>query len=348
MNPGKVTFLSSGETSPTGGLIFRKLAGSFPRGFRIVLLETPAGFELNSDKVAGRVADAIALRAGDLSPRIDVIPARRKGSPFGTDSSEILQPIPVADWVYMGAGSPTYAVRQLRGSLAWGLVLAAWQQGADVILASAAAVAAGAFTLPVYEIFKAGEDPHWKPGLDLLGPFGWKLAVISHWNNTEGGGEIDTRRCFLGLERFDALARTLPEGTTILGLDEHTAAVLDWNSGKGTVEGKGAITIIRDGREKVFPAGEQFPLEELGGYRIPSGPFGVEPAVWEEVRARRAAAESGPVAPPEAVRLLQDREQARKSGDYAKADNLRMEIEGMGWKVMDTPGGGILRPLRKG
>jgi hypothetical protein len=348
MNPGRVTFLSSGETTPTGGLIFRKLAGSFPRGFRIALLETPAGFELNSDRVAGRVADAIALRAGDQSPRIDVVPARRKGSPFGTDAPEILRPIPVADWIYMGAGSPTYAVRQLRGSLAWGMALAAWQQGADVIMASAAAVAAGAFTLPVYEIFKAGEDPHWTPGLDLLGPIGWKLAVISHWNNAEGGEEIDTRRCFIGLERFTTLALTLPKGTTILGLDEHTAAVLDWKSGKGAVEGRGTITIIRDEREKVFSAGEEFPLEELGGYRIPSGPFGVEPAVWEDVRARRAAAESGPVPPPEAVKLLEEREQVRRGGDYAKADALRMEIERMGWKVMDTPGGGILRPLRKG
>ncbi len=348
MNPGKVTFLSSGETTPTGGLIFRKLAGSFSRGFRIALLETPAGFELNSDKVAGRVAEAITLRAGDLSPRIDVIPARRKGSPFGTDAPEILQPIPVADWIYMGAGSPTYAVRQLRGSLAWGMILASWQQGADVILASAAAVAAGAFTLPVYEIFKAGEDPHWTPGLDLLGSFGWKLAVISHWNNAEGGEEIDTRRCFIGLERFDALARTLPAGTTILGLDELTAAVLDWKAGRGTVEGKGTITILRDGREKVFSAGEGFALEELVGYRIPSEPFGVKPSVWEEVRARRAETESGPVPPPEAVSLLEERELARRGGDYAKADFLRKEIEGMGWKVMDTPGGGILRPLRKG
>lgn len=348
MNPGRVTFISSGETTQTGGLIFRKLAGSFPRGFRIAILETPAGFELNSGKVAGRVADAIALRAGDLSPRIDVVPARRKDSPFGTDAPEILRPISVADWVYMGAGSPTYAVRQLRGSLAWGMALAGWQQGADVILASAAAVAAGAFTLPVYEIFKAGEDPHWTPGLDLLGPFGWKLAVISHWNNAEGGGEIDTRRCFIGLERFDSLARELPAGTTILGLDEHTAAVLDWKTAQGMVEGKGTVTIIRDGREKVHPAGEAFALEELGEYRIPSEPFGVEPAVWEDVRARRAEAASDPVPPPEAVKLLQEREQARRSGDYAKADSLRMEIERMGWKVMDAPDGGILRPVRKG
>ncbi|MGB7537661.1 MAG: hypothetical protein WBM17_03905 [Anaerolineales bacterium] len=348
MNPGKVTFISSGETSPTGGMIFRKLSASLPRGYRVAILETPAGFELNSAKVAGRVAEAWALRTTEYAPRIEVIPARRKGTPFSPDSPDILRPLSVADLVYMGAGSPTYAVRQLRGSLAWQQVLAGWQQGAELVLASAAAVAVGLFTLPVYEIFKAGEDPEWKPGLDLFGPIGWKLAVVSHWNNAEGGEDLDTRRCFIGLERFDALARALPPGTTVLGLDEHTAVVLDWTSGTGRVEGKGTITILRDGREQIHPADSEFPLGEMGEYRFPPEPFGVGKKVWEEVRARRAESEADPIPPPEVVSLLQDRERVRKSGDYAKADRLRMEIERLGWTVMDTPGGAILRPLRKG
>ena len=348
MNPGKVTFLSSGETSPTGGMIFRKLSASLPRGFRIAILETPAGFEPNSAKVAGRVADAIALRTAEFSPQIDVVPARRKAEPFSTDSAELLRPVAAADMVYMGAGSPTYMVRQLRGSLAWQQMLAGWQQGAQLVLASAAAVAVGSVTLPVYEIFKAGEDPEWKPGLDLFGPIGWKLAVVSHWNNTEGGEDLDTSRCFIGRERFDALTRTLPSGTTTLGLDEHTAAVFDWASGKGSVEGKGAITVIRDGREKVFPAESEFPLEELGEYRIPSEPFGMEKKVWEEVRTRRAENEAEVLPPPEVGVLLQDRERMRQAGRFAEADRIRMEIERMGWGVMDTPKGATLRPLRKG
>ncbi|MBN2085851.1 MAG: hypothetical protein JW748_11575 [Anaerolineales bacterium] len=348
MNPGKVTFLSSGETSPTGGMLFRKLSASLPRGYRVAILETPAGFEPNSAKVAGRVADAIALRTAEFSPRIDVIPARRKAKPFSTDSVELLRPLAAADLVYMGAGSPTYAVRQLRGSLAWRQMLAGWQQGAQLVMASAAAVAVGSVTLPVYEIFKAGEDPEWKPGLDLFGPIGWKLAVISHWNNTGGGEDLDTSRCFIGRERFDALARIAPSGTTILGLDEHTAAVLDWSAGRGRVEGKGTITIIRDGHEKVLPADAEFPLDALGEYRIPSEPFGVEEKVWEEVRARRAESNADPVLPPEVIALLQDRERARRGGEFADADRIRMEIERMGWSVTDSPNGAILRPLRKG
>jgi hypothetical protein len=142
---GKVVVISSGETSQTGGLIFRRISRSLPKGFRIAILETPAGFELNSARVAGRVADAITLRLADWSPQIDVIPARRKGTPHSPDNPELLEPLPLADLIYMGAGSPTYAARQLRDSLAWQEVLGCWQQGAGLVLASAAAVAAGFF-----------------------------------------------------------------------------------------------------------------------------------------------------------------------------------------------------------
>ncbi len=345
MTLGKVVLISSGETSQTGGLIFRKIAAPLPKGFRISILETPAGFELNSAGVAQRVAEAILLRIGDCAPRIDVIPARRKGTPQSPDVPGVVEPLQIADLIYMGAGSPTYAVRQLRGSLAWQAVLAGWQQGVELVMASAAAVAMGKYTLPVYEIFKAGEDPEWKPGLDLFGPLGWKLAVVSHWNNAEGGEELDTSRCFIGRERFDALRRALPPGAAVLGLDEHTSVFLDWDSGKGVVEGKGTITILRDGKELNLSSGAEFPLVELGEYRIPSEPFGVERGVWEEIRNRRAAPEAEPVPPPEVMALLENRERTRKEGDYAKADLLRKEIERLGWKVMDTPQGAVVRGL---
>jgi cyanophycinase-like exopeptidase len=348
MEPGNVVFISSGETSQTGGMIFRRIFAARPRGFRIALLETPAGFELNSELVARKVADAIRVRAGEFTPRIDVVPARRRGTPFSPDSSEILKPLPLADVIYMGAGSPTYAVRQLSGSLAWRQTLAGWQQGAELVMASAAAVAMGRFALPVYEIFKVGEDPAWKPGLDLFGPLGLTLAVVSHWNNAEGGEELDTSRCFIGRERFEEMRRMLPPEAAVLGMDEHTAVVFNLSAGSGTVEGKGTVTVLRGGREKVIPVGGEFALEELGEYRIPGAPFGVDRRVWEEVAARRAQGESEPAAPPEVTALVEERGRARKAGDYGKADSIRADIERLGWEVMDTPQGAVVRPRKKG
>ena len=44
-------------------------------------------------------------------------------------------------------------------------------------------------------------------------------------------------------------------------------------------------------------------------------------------------------APPEVLRLAEEREHARSNGDFPRADALRTEIEGLGWDVRDRPGG---------
>jgi len=345
---GNVVFFGSGETSPTGGIVFQKLAGQFTKGFRIAILETPAGFEPNSALVAGRVADYLRVRLSEKNPRINVIPARRKGTPLSPDSPEILGPLSIADWIYFGAGSPSYAVRQLKGSLAWQQILSAWHQGATLVMASAAMIAMGAYALPVYEIYKVGEDPYWKPGLDLFGPLGWKLVLISHWNNSEGGEELDTSRCFIGRERFQILQSLLPPEAVVLGLDEHTMLNLDWASGRGRVEGKGTITVLTAAQERVYPAGGDFSLEEIGEYRLPDKPFGVEESVWEETLRRRASRDLEEEPPQEVLSLVRERDQIRSAGNYAEADVLRKKIERMGWTVMDTPQGAVVKPRSAG
>src|SRR5262245_28849527 len=57
INPGLIVLFGSGETSPSGGKIIQALAPRLASPLRARVLETPAGFELNSAQVAGRVAD---------------------------------------------------------------------------------------------------------------------------------------------------------------------------------------------------------------------------------------------------------------------------------------------------
>jgi hypothetical protein len=124
--------------------------------------------------------------------------------------------------LFLGPGSPTYTVRQLAGSLVWHMLLARHRRGAAVIMASAATIAVGALALPVYEIYKVGSELHWQPGLDLLGPYGLSLVVVPHWNNTEGGKDLDTSHCFMGRERWTQLETLLPPSVTTVGIDEHS------------------------------------------------------------------------------------------------------------------------------
>ena len=203
MTLGRIAFLGSGETSLAGGRIFEALARLIPDPLHVSVLETPAGFELNSTIVAGRVGDFLKTRLQNYKPTIDLIPARKQGTEFSPDNPEILKPLLRANIIFMGPGSPTYLARQLRGTLAWDIIRARHRMGATLIFASAATISVGAWVLPVYEIYKVGDDIHTKEGLNFFSDFGMDLSFVPHWNNAEGGTDLDTSRCFVGIERFD-------------------------------------------------------------------------------------------------------------------------------------------------
>ncbi|RME90859.1 MAG: cysteinyl-tRNA synthetase [Anaerolineae bacterium] len=337
---GKIAFLGSGETSLAGGRIFERLAAELPPPLRIAVLETPAGFELNSAQVAGRVADFLRKRLQNYRPTVDVIPARKRGTPFSPDDPDILRPLLRANLIFMGPGSPTYAVRQLRGSLAWEMLRARHRLGAALVFSSAAAIAVGAHVLPVYEIYKVGEDVHVKPGLDFFADFGLALSMVSHWNNAEGGIDLDTSRCFVGRERFEAWLSLLPPERVVLGLDEHTGLILDPQSGKCTVHGVSSVTLLLPDETRIFPAGEQFPVTLLGDFRLPDPLHaGLRAEVWERVRSAPdpESAEARP--PAEVLALVEERERARAARDWPRADALRERIADLGWQVQDTPEG---------
>jgi hypothetical protein len=343
--------LGSGETSPVSGPIYETLVRRMGRSAspRVAVLETPSGFEPNSPRVAGRIAEFLRRRLAPFSPVVEVVPARKRGTPFSPDDPALLEGVLRADLVFLGPGSPTYAVRQLRGSRAWHAVAARHLLGGTTVLASAAMIAAGALAIPVYEIFKVGEDPHWADGLDLMGRHGLSLVLVPHWNNTDGGKELDTSRCYVGRERFDVLCGLLEGDRTIVGLDESTALVIDPSSGLGEVLGAGSVTLIRSGRKSVYAAPQTFPLAELGPFRSASGRGDVAEDVWNAAVAALPPLESDAApgvaeAPSEVRRLVGEREEARMRNDWVTADTLRRRILAAGWGVMDTPGGPVVEP----
>jgi hypothetical protein len=130
------------------------------------------------------------------------------------------------------------------------------------VLASAAAATAGRFTLPVYEIYKAGGAPRWLDGLDLLSPFGLNVALIPHYDNAEGG-RYDTRHCYLGERRLAVMERDLPADAAVLGVDEHTAVLIDLRTSDVEIRGRGGMTVRRSGHSVVLPAGTRLPMAEL-------------------------------------------------------------------------------------
>jgi hypothetical protein len=345
--PGLIVLIGSGETSASGRRIFDWLLQRLASPVRVAILETPAGFELNSDKVAGRIGDFLGDRLPNYQPQVTIVPARKLGTLQSPESPDIAALIPGSDVVFMGPGSPTYAVRQLAGTLTWQTVVACHRLGASLVLASAAAIAAGSCALPVYEIYKVGEDLHWRDGLDLLAPYGLSLVFVPHWNNQDGGEELDTSRCYMGQARFESLLQLLPPEAAVVGIDEKTALILDLEGGTGRTLGKESVTVLRAGTVKRFGPGTTFPLTELGPFEKPEPAVGLPPEVWQGVvralEQSRVAQEPTPT--PGVLSLVEQREAARSNRDWRAADDLRDQILKLGWQVQDTRQGPKLEPI---
>ena len=348
---GLITLFGSGETSPGAQKIYHALFSQMSEAPRVAILETPAGFEPNSDYVAAQVAAYLQKRLQNFRPATTVVPARKRGTAFSPDAPAIVAPLHSANVLFMGPGSPSYAVRQLIDSLAWHTLRARHRLGASLIFSSAMVLAASRHTLPIYEIYKVGEDLHWKAGLDFFGDFGLSLIFVSHWNNGDGGEVLDTSRCYLGQARFGQLLAMLPADPArrVVGIDENTALTIDLAGGRGTVRGAGGVTILHDGAVQRFAAGAEFDLAVLGNYHVPDAQAGIPAAIWETAVAQAASARQArreaPTPDAQAQMLLTQRTAARARKAWAEADRLRAEIEALGWRVLDTPEGPQLEAI---
>lgn len=277
---GTIALLGSGELTSTMVEVHKELLRSVAGSGRAVFLDTPAGFQLNADDLAQR---AVRYFHDRVRHPMGIASFKSRTALSAYEAEKTFHTLREADYILIGPGSPTYAVSQWLDTHIPEIFIQCIENGGCLVAASAAALTVGRFTLPVYEIYKVGQDLHWVEGLHLLEHFGLPLVVIPHWNNAEGGTH-DTRFCYMGEPRFRVLEGLLPGDVSILGLDEHTACLLDLAAGEARVKGIGRVTLMRDGREIVFEQGERFPLDVLHG--------GVRELYWQD-RDRAAKEPSG-------------------------------------------------------
>ena len=257
--PRILTIMGSGETSPTMVSTHRMLVGKLPKPVRAALLDTPYGFQENAPELATK---AVEYFNTSINVALDVAGLTEISAGDALATEKGLQLVADAQYVFAGPGSPSYALRQWSGTPLAGLLIKKLRSGGIVTFASAAALTLGKYTLPVYEIYKAGEPPRWLDGLDILSELGIKAALIPHYNNAEGGHH-DTRFCYMGERRLSFLERELPEDVYVLGVDEHTGVVLDVDADEATVVGKGVVTIRVRGVSQEFASGTVIPLDKL-------------------------------------------------------------------------------------
>ena len=260
MLPRLLTIMGSGETAPTMAKVHREVVGHLDPGTaRGVLLDTPFGFQTNAEQIANR---AVSYFRESVGVEVDIAHFGSAADLSGPGGDRIVTSVANEGFVFAGPGSPTYALRNWSGTVLPSLLSERLALGGPVTFASAAALTLGAWTVPVYEIYKVGEEPRWVEGLDLLGPLGLQVALIPHYDNAEGG-TYDTRYCYLGEDRLSEMEAELPEEAFVLGVDEHTALILELAEGIARVAGNGAVTVRAAGRSSTIAAGATVPLDGL-------------------------------------------------------------------------------------
>lgn len=329
---GRVVVMGSGETAPTMVRVHREILADCPPG-PAVLLDTPFSFQMNRDELVARTRLYFAQSVGrEIAvaewPRDDADEATKERA---------LALLDQAAWAFAGPGSPTYALRQWRGTAVPGALASVVRRGGTVVMGSAAALTLGSHTVPVYEIYKVGAEPAWVEGLNLLGELtGLTAAVIPHYDNAEGGTH-DTRFCYLGETRLATLEDHLPAEVGVLGVDEHTAVVIDVETATARVLGNGVMTVRRRGATRTFAAGERLWLTDLEGMLRGDEPVS---AVLPAAAALAAAEESAAPTPATSVRGEADGARAdfdealaRRDVDGCVAAVLRLEAAIAGWRA---------------
>ena len=249
---------------PAMSRVHREALARVPGSVRAAFIDTVAGFETNVDAITAKAVEYYT-RHLQLDLRVASYPHSQNTTV--ADTARALAEIRAANFVFAGPGSPTYALKHLHGSPLWEAIVERFHQGAHLLFASAASITLGRYALPVYEIFKAGYDPYWADGLDLLGEFGLSMAIVPHFNDNSGGENYDSRFCYMGSSRFDVLQAQLPPEVVIIGIDEYTALRFEPVRRTATVFGQGGVTIIANGAQSVHTAGSVMPFDDLHSSR---------------------------------------------------------------------------------
>jgi hypothetical protein len=361
MSRGVLALLGSGETAPGMTKIHRQLFKRLAE-VRAVNLDTAYGFQENVPQMTEKLLDYFQTSLHITVTALHFTSYERSSE---LERTIFKQQVRDATYVFAGPGSPSYAMAQWRPLALQDDLQHVLEGGGTLCFSSAATATVGAFCAPIYEIYKVGAAPSWIDGLDIMASFGLRCVVIPHYDNREGR-DYDTSRCYLGERRLALMEQELPAGVATLGVDEHTALVLDRELGTLTVLGKSHGYWRLGGTVRVLENGSSTPLEELQTIEAPEAP--VEDRAVEAPPANLArdlaqcVLDGGPGAVEALAQLVQlsatggegfidptplvdgvlaARVNARASGQYELADELRDSLVKAGIDVQDTPNGTV-------
>jgi cyanophycinase len=164
----------------------------------------------------------------DLGLPVQELPVLRRRD---AQSVQLADRARVAGLFYLVGGDPGLVVRTLAASEVWKAIADAWADGAALAGSSAGAMALCSHSL-VMARWPRHEVRRPVPALGLVP----ETVVVPHYERFGPRWTVDGET-----------------GLVVLGIDERTAAV--WDQSGWRAAGAGAVTVVREGRSQVFPAG---------------------------------------------------------------------------------------------
>lgn len=227
MRPGPIALVGSGEYLPIMQDVEAKLiAGRNPKYVQIPTAAAPEGDASLSKWI--NLGKAQAERIGVEA--ISVIAHDRNDA----NDPQLADLVRGAGLIYLSGGNPTFLANTLRGTLLWNEIESAWRDGAALAGCSAGAMALAdhipALRLPTHTATS---------GLGLLP----HIRVLPHFD-----------RMFARIPDFMTRFMKVPDGVSVVGIDEDTAIVggpFEWE-----VQGRQSAWLFVDGHRKEFKPGQ--------------------------------------------------------------------------------------------
>ncbi|MEI6404392.1 MAG: Type 1 glutamine amidotransferase-like domain-containing protein [Actinomycetes bacterium] len=198
MTPGPIALVGSGEYLPVmQGIEAALLEGRNPRYVQLPTAAAPEGDRSLDHWVS--LGQAQAQRLGVTA--VPVLVRTREDA----HRQDLVDLIAGAGLIYLSGGNPSFLANTLRDTPVWNAIAAAWQQGAALAGCSAGAMAIAdhipALRLPHHQSTRGlGVLPH--------------LRVLPHFD-----------KMFSWIPDLAMRIMKVPEGVTIIGIDEETALV---------------------------------------------------------------------------------------------------------------------------
>lgn len=232
MNAGPIALVGSGEYLPVMLEIeSRLIAGRNPKYVQIPTAAAPEGqrtldywVNLGAQQAARIGVESVPVL---VSSRVDA------------ESVEFAKQIDDAGLIYLSGGNPSFLANTLRDTLVWRAIESAWRNGAALAGCSAGAMALADHIPGLRHTAHAPTV-----GLGVLP----HIRVLPHFD-----------RMFAHIPDFFARFMNVPDGVSVVGIDEDTAIVggpYEWE-----VQGRQSAWLFVSGHRVQFQAGARLIIE---------------------------------------------------------------------------------------